>query len=209
MRENSKHKGRVIAPFTYSPYLPDIGGVLHKHHQNMAFQHPELKDVFPAPPMAALRQTANLRHYLCRSRLYNVNNDRSRSTGWSKCHKSRCKNCDYVMDPTSVVTAPVTGHQHRITTAVNCDTENNIYGIFCNKPDCDEVYVGKCSRRFGVRLNEHRSAVKRKQLSQEVANHFNQPGHSVQNLRAVVLEKVRNKDPFVLKAREHIGPKKF
>ena len=115
------------------------------------------------------------------------------------------------MDPTNVVTAPATGHQHRITTAVNCDTENNIYGIFCNKPDCDEVYVGKCSRRFGVRLNEHRSAVKRKQLSQEVANHFNQPGHSVQNLRAVVLEKVRNKDPFVLKAREHlyIGPRRF
>ena len=84
MREDSKHKGRVIAPFTYSPYLPGIGGVLYKHHQIMIFQHPEHKDVFPAPPMATLRQTANLRHYLCRSRLYKVNNDRSRSTGWSK-----------------------------------------------------------------------------------------------------------------------------
>ena len=60
-------------------------------------------------------------------------------------------------------------------------------------------------------MNTHRSAVKRKQLSQEVANHFNQPGHGIHHLRAVVLEKVRNKDPFVLKAREHlyIGPKKF
>ena len=203
VREDSKHKGRVIAPFTYSPYLPGIGGVLHKHHQNMIFQHPELNDVFPAPPMAALRQTANLRHYLCRSRLYNVTNSRSRNTGagWSKCNKSRCKNCDFAMDSTSTVTAPATGYKHHITSDVNCDTENEIYGIFCNKPDCDEVYIGKCSRRFGVCLNEHRSAVKRKQLSQEVANHFNQPGHGVHHLKAVVLEKVRNKDPFVLKAR--------
>ena len=47
--------------------------------------------------------------------------------------------------------------------------------------------------------------------NQEVANHFNQPGHGLHHLRAVVLEKVRNKDPFVLKAREHlyIGPTKF
>ena len=115
------------------------------------------------------------------------------------------------MDPTSTVTAPATEYLHNITSNVNCDTENEIYGIFCDKPDCDEVYIGKCSRRFGVRLNEHRSAVKRKQLSQEVANHFNQPSHGIHHLRAVVLEKVRNKDPFVLKAREHlyIGPKKF
>ena len=60
-------------------------------------------------------------------------------------------------------------------------------------------------------MNTHRSAVKRKQLSQEVAKHFNQPGHGLHHIRAVVLEKVRNKDPFVLKATEHmyIGPTKF
>ena len=60
-------------------------------------------------------------------------------------------------------------------------------------------------------MNTHRSAVKRKQLSQEVAKHFNQPGHGLHHIRAVVLVKVRNKDPFVLKATEHmyIGPTKF
>ena len=60
-------------------------------------------------------------------------------------------------------------------------------------------------------MNEHRSAVNRKQLSQEVAQHFNLPGHGIHHLKAVVLEKVRNKDPFILKAREHmyISIKKF
>ena len=48
-------------------------------------------------------------------------------------------------------------------------------------------------------------------ISQEVANHFSTHGHSIHHFRAVVLEKVRNQDPYVLKAREHlyIGNRKF
>ena len=193
------------------PFLPGLSGVFAKHHSNMIFQYPELQSTFPAPPMPALRQTPNLRHYLCRSRMYNVNTRRFRNTGWRRCNKVRCKNCDFTFDATTTVTAPATGYQHSITTPVNCDTENGIYGIFCDKQNCSESYIGKCSRRIGIRLNEHRSAVKRKQLSQEVANHFNLPGHGLHHLKAVVLEKVRNRDPFVLKAREHlyIGRKKF
>ena len=100
------------------------------------------------------------------------------------------------LQATTTVTAPATGYQHKITTPVNCDTENGIYGIFCDKQNCDQAFIGKCSRRIGVRLNEHRSVVNRKQLSQEVAQHFNLPGHGIHHLKAVVLEKVRIKRPI-------------
>ena len=121
--KGSKHKDRVVAPFTYSPFLPAVGRVFAKHHSNMIFQHPELQNTFPAPPMPALRQTPNLRHYLCRSRMYNVNSRRSRNTGWKRCNRSRCKNCDFTFDATTTVTAPATGYQHKITTPVTWKME--------------------------------------------------------------------------------------
>ena len=39
--------------------------------------------------------------------------------------------------------------------------------------------------------------------------HFNVPGHSVSDIESLVIEHVKDKDPFILKAREHHFIKKF
>ena len=59
---------RIIFPVDFNPHLPKISKIFAKHHKSMLFRKPELKTVFPAPPMAALRQPPNLRRLLCKSK---------------------------------------------------------------------------------------------------------------------------------------------
>ena len=70
--QNESQPNRVIAPLDFNPHLPQISSVLNKHHKSMIFRKPDLKKVFPEPPMAALRQPPNLRRMLCRSYLYSI-----------------------------------------------------------------------------------------------------------------------------------------
>ena len=65
------------------------------------------------------------------------------------------------------------------------------------------------TRPFRKRLAEHRDYPKRDVLTEPSWEHFSQKGHSVADLNGQVLEKVRSKDPFILKARESFLIKKF
>ena len=64
-------------------------------------------------------------------------------------------------------------------------------------------------RSFKLRLSEHRDYPKRDILTEPSGEHFNKMGHSVANLKGQVLERVKSKDPFVLKARESYLIQKF
>ena len=74
-------------------------------------------------------------------------------------------------------------------------------------PECE--YIGMTPRTFKERMSEHRDYPKRDVLTEPSGEHFTQRGHSVAHLKGQVLEKVKNKDPFVLKAREHLLIKEF
>jgi hypothetical protein len=60
------------------------------------------------------------------------------------------------------------------------------------------------TRQFKDRLAEHRDYPKRDVITEPAGEHFNKPRHGVHHLRGQALEKVRNKDPYVIKAREHM-----
>ena len=65
----------------------------------MVSENPELKDVFPEPPMAALRQGPNLRKLLCRSKLPKFSRNPKRashrnSAGWKRCSASGGRSCN-------------------------------------------------------------------------------------------------------------------
>ena len=92
-----------------------------------------------------------------------------------------------------------------LSSIVNCDSENCIFNWKCSKANCSEYphceYIGMTSRTFRERMGEHHDYAKRDQLT-EPSRELNKRGHSVSDLRGQVLEKVRSKDPFVLRARE-------
>jgi hypothetical protein len=67
-----KNKDRVIVPIDFNPHMAKPGDVLRKHYNAMVKKNEHLKEVFPSPPMAALRQPPNLRRILCGSKLHPV-----------------------------------------------------------------------------------------------------------------------------------------
>ena len=58
-------------------------------------------------------------------------------------------------------------------------------------------------------MSEHRDYVKRDVVTEPSGEHFSKRGHTVAELKGQVLEKVRSKDPFVLRAREHLLIQRF
>ena len=70
-------------------------------------------------------------------------------------------------------------------------------------------YIGKTIRKFKDRLGEHRDYIKSDNVSQPSGEHFSQKGHSIADLKGMVLEQVTSKDPFVLNVREKMFIKKF
>ena len=136
----------------------------------MLIKNPSLKEVFPEPPMAGLRQGPNLRRLLCRARLHPTPSSwptRATQTapGWRPCSHSsgtrkQCPTCPLAMEPTSSVTGLVTGYTHKIRDRVNCQSQNIIYYWKCNKTNCESYpnceYIGKSCRSFQARILEHK-----------------------------------------------------
>ena len=209
-----KNQTRVIMPIDYNPHMPVASSVLQKHHKSMLFSNPNLKKIYPEAPMPALRQPKNIRRILCRSKLYPVTrssklrrNTHKEAPGWRKCSKP-CKVCPYTLEKCTQLTGLASGYTHTITEALSCDTTNCVYYWRCTKPNCADnprcEYVGMTSRKFKDRLAEHRDYPKRDVLTEPSGEHFNKPGHGVHHMRGLALEKVRSKDPYILKAREHM-----
>ena len=164
--------------------------------------------------MPALRQPPNIRQLLCRSKLFPVlrGNNLARkckktAPGWKKCSKGSNTCCPFALPATEKVTSNVTGYQHTIKDAVDCQTSNCIYYWKCKKTKCKEYprceYVGMTSRPYRTRLSEHKQYIRSQLLDKPSGYHFNQPGHSLSDLTGLVLEHVKSPDPFILKTREY------
>ena len=92
-----------------------------------------------------------------------------------------------------------------ITNSVNCISENVIYRITCQKPQCKTfVYIGQTKCWFCDRISEHREYVSQKKLDQMCDNHFDKSGHSQNDMLPIILEKVtlRNDEFLRLKREE-------
>ena len=76
----------------------------------------------------------------------------------------------------------------------------------CKKTNCqlknNNWYIGLSKRKFKTRISEHRDYVKCENLNEPSGEHFNKQGHSIHDFEAMVLEHVREKDPYILRARE-------
>ena len=229
--QDPQTKKRVKAVFDFNPLLPKISTVLKKHHRTMLSDNPELKDSFPDPPMACLRQGPNLRRLLCKSSLIKATRP-ARAThrsaaGWKRCsHTSgrQCAKCPFTPLTASSVTSHITGYTHHITTPITCTSENVIYLWRClkcknsfsvnkkneipvnHKCKANEIgsnYAGRTKRQFKTRLGEHLGYIGNDKSEEPSRLHFSLPGHSKHDLQGLGIEQVRSKDPFIIKAREH------
>jgi hypothetical protein len=74
--------------------------------------------------------------------------------------------------------------------------------IKCDKNNCQERYIGESGRTLKHRLAEHRGYIVNKVESKATGAHFNQPGHSLANLKVTIIEQSRKPEPQYRKQRE-------
>ena len=92
---------------------------------------------------------------------------------------------------------------------LNCNTRNIVYIIECNLQNCNQKYIGETERKLKDRISEHICYIRIKRMDKSTGAHSNEIGHSLGNMTATILEKVKSEDIFYRKERESYHIKKF
>ena len=90
----------------------------------------------------------------------------------------------------------------KIHKKMNCNTYNIIYLLECQKSPCMQRYIGTTGRQLKHRLAEHRGYISNLVLSRATGAHWNQPGHSLADLKVVILEQSKYSSEEYCKERE-------
>ena len=81
----------------------------------------------------------------------------------------------------------VTKETFRLKNTFHCKTEGVIYLTECSK--CGIQYVGQTARTFCARMREHRGDIINKRDTAN-AMHYNSKGHSLDDFRTTIIERV-------------------
>ena len=203
-----KKKDRPVFSILYDPRLPPIAPIFRKHHEVMK-EDPTLAKIFPEPPLVAYRRPQSLRDKLIKSKIPEVPPARPKRNmpGQKKCLGGNCSTCPFI-EPLKTVKCHISGASVEINAAVNCQTENAIYCISCNR--CNQVYIGQTSKSVSQRFSQHLGYIKNYQNHtaagkriEPTGQHFNGPGHQgIRDVQISILEKVHSKSKAVREERE-------
>ena len=100
-------------------------------------------------------------------------------------------------------TSHSTGEQHQLKSASICKTTNVIYLIqLCKR--CGQQYIGETGQALHCKMNNHQTDIIQKETeNKHIAVYFNTPGHSMDELSVVVIEKLWKNDPVYCKIRKN------
>ena len=92
------------------------------------------------------------------------------------------------MKETDTFESTATGKSYRVHAFASwtCKTKCVVYLIECT--NCEKQYVGMTTRALHKRFNEHMSDIMNKRTRKTVAEHFNLPGHSMEDLTIMVID---------------------
>ena len=103
---------------------------------------------------------------------------------------------------------PYNKTKFKIKSALDCKSQNVVYCIFCNKAGCSKIYVGQTQRQLGERFSEHKTSVRTK-AHNVVGQHFCGPGHSLENMHIMAIEKVFTRGTKFIEKRESLWIEKL
>ena len=200
-----KKNDRITFALRYYPQLPPISQILHRHWRAMTID-PEMKKIFPEPPMVAFKKLPNLKQQLIRTKLPSTKLTQSKriQNGLKKCNKPRCKICPYISEGRTVGSKNTTA-EAILSNVVTCDTTYVVYVISCCK--CGAQYIGETKRALKKRISEHISYIEKN--IEATGLHFNTRGHKLADMMVQVIEKVSPETKPLLEIREKFWIQKF
>ena len=123
-----------------------------------------------------------------------------------KCGK--CVICPYIKEGRKLKST-ATNYSKEINQKVDCNSENTIYLIECNKSNCREQYVGCSDQPLKIQMSQHRGYVNNKKIEKATGYHFSQKNHSVADMKFSIIEKIYKKNRFYLLEKEKHYIRKF
>ena len=169
-----------------------------------------LKEIFPQPPLTGFKRQRNLRHHLVRAQVPKEapKYPKRELKGMKKCHKVYCRICPFISETKKIKID--TKSEWHINKPLDCNARNVVYLIQCTKENCTEPrYIGETKRHLRHRLAEHLGYIANNMANMATGAHFTQPGHSANNLKITVIEKVKKESDQYRKEREEYFIRKF
>jgi len=196
---------RPVLAVTWDPRFPSLQAINKKHWRSMKTSDQHLEKVFPEPPLIAYKRQKNIRNFVIRAKVPPplLKYPRRNIPGMRKC-QNQCHACPYINEIKEIKTETF---KWKINSSVNCEDKNIIYLIECNK--CFLKYIGETERSLKDRISEHKTYINQKHINQPIGDHFNKPGHSIDNFTVSVIEKVKSSEKLYRKEREKYLIKKF
>ena len=134
-RTRSTQADRPVATLTFHPHNLPVKNILLRNF-HIIQSNPDLREIFPCPPLIAYKRDVNLRDYLVRAAV--PRDIPSLPPGTSPCGTKNCKTCDFI-DTSNTITGPK--GTFKIKAPYNCQTENLVYVITCTL--CLKKYTGE------------------------------------------------------------------
>ena len=77
----------------------------------------------------------------------------------------------------------------KIYETLNCNTNNIVYIIECNKTNSNKQYIGKTNSSLKVRISEHLGYVNTNKTEQATGEHITSRAHTLSIITETVIEK--------------------
>lgn len=168
---------------TYNGLSRQIKHIVDAHWHILATD-PSLKNTFSTRPLFTYKRSNNLSNLLVRSDVVREDKRASFIKGCFPCRN--CAACPHILK-TNSFTNHQTGKVYKIDSLITCTSTKVIYLLQC---PCQMSYVGKTIRSLKTRLSEHKSAIRRGDITSPVARHFMEKNHTVQELKCIGIEQV-------------------
>ena len=185
-----------IIPFvcTYNPSLPNIGKIINQYWGLLKISTSQsVRHLHKSKPIVAYKRPTNIHDILVHSKM----NKSAVSYNVTKCNRRRCSHC-LTINESDCFTSITTSCVHKIRQNLSCISTDVIYLITCKK--CEAQYVEQTHQKCANRMNNHRfDIVHFPDMLTNVSEHFNSPGHNIQDCSFVPIEKVSNNWKRLLK----------
>ena len=174
--------------------LPNVGKIINQFWGLLRNSNSDsVKDLFNYKPVVAYKRPTNLQDTLVHSKLTNVI-----SNGQVlKCNRSRCSHCCTIVENENFSSTSF-DKEFKISHKLSCSSTGVIYVITCKR--CQKQYVGQTQQKCSQRMNSHKFDIKHfPETCTNVSEHFNSPGHSLNDFSFMPIDQIHNNWQRLLK----------
>ncbi|XP_069481316.1 uncharacterized protein [Ambystoma mexicanum] len=189
--ENS-NQSRMVCAMTYNTHHARIKKAIGKHWHLLQMNTPDLEY-----PMFAFKKGKNLKGWLTQADRLRIPLSTKtitemwgmeKVTGHYPC--GTCCQCGYT-SATNIVT--INHRPWKLRGHTTCNSKNVIYAVMC---PCKKTYIGKTTRPVKLRISEHKSRIRTRNLSSPLVAHFVEHLHSCEDLRWWCLQRIVGSDQY-------------